>query len=129
MCHSFGHNAAAEPVRPELWLCSPTGTATASSRCHDLLPVPQTPAQPQADARIRTGDPFITSEVLYQLSYVGGSPDATVNRRGSRQSSDATRYQGSATRSTSPTAAKSAMPITASRTIAANSAGVAVSLL
>jgi hypothetical protein len=26
---------------------------------------------PQADARIRTGDPFITSEVLYQLSYVG----------------------------------------------------------
>jgi hypothetical protein len=27
---------------------------------------------PRADARIRTGDPFITSEVLYQLSYVGG---------------------------------------------------------
>ena len=26
---------------------------------------------PRADARIRTGDPFITSEVLYQLSYVG----------------------------------------------------------
>jgi hypothetical protein len=26
---------------------------------------------PKADARIRTGDPFITSEVLYQLSYVG----------------------------------------------------------
>ena len=25
-----------------------------------------------ADARTRTGDPFITSEVLYQLSYVGG---------------------------------------------------------
>jgi hypothetical protein len=25
----------------------------------------------RADARIRTGDPFITSEVLYQLSYVG----------------------------------------------------------
>ena len=25
----------------------------------------------KADARIRTGDPFITSEVLYQLSYVG----------------------------------------------------------
>jgi hypothetical protein len=24
-----------------------------------------------ADARTRTGDPFITSEVLYQLSYVG----------------------------------------------------------
>jgi hypothetical protein len=25
----------------------------------------------KADARIRTADPFITSEVLYQLSYVG----------------------------------------------------------
>jgi hypothetical protein len=29
----------------------------------------------RADARTRTGDPFITSEVLYQLSYVGsGQP-------------------------------------------------------
>ena len=27
----------------------------------------------KADARIRTADPFITSEVLYQLSYVGGA--------------------------------------------------------
>jgi hypothetical protein len=27
----------------------------------------------EADARTRTGDPFITSEVLYQLSYVGAS--------------------------------------------------------
>jgi hypothetical protein len=27
----------------------------------------------QADARTRTGDPFITSEVLYQLSYVGNA--------------------------------------------------------
>ena len=26
----------------------------------------------EADARIRTGDPIITSDVLYQLSYVGG---------------------------------------------------------
>ena len=25
----------------------------------------------EADGRTRTGDPFITSEVLYQLSYVG----------------------------------------------------------
>ena len=32
----------------------------------------ENPAQStKADARIRTGDPFITSEVLYQLSYVG----------------------------------------------------------
>ena len=30
------------------------------------------PGFPRADARTRTGDPFITSEVLYQLSYVGG---------------------------------------------------------
>jgi hypothetical protein len=29
------------------------------------------PQNPRADARTRTGDPFITSEVLYQLSYVG----------------------------------------------------------
>jgi hypothetical protein len=29
------------------------------------------PAIERADARIRTADPFITSEVLYQLSYVG----------------------------------------------------------
>ncbi len=35
--------------------------------------------KPQADARIRTGDPFITSEVLYQLSYVGDA--AKDNRR------------------------------------------------
>jgi hypothetical protein len=28
----------------------------------------------KADARIRTADPFITSEVLYQLSYVGAGP-------------------------------------------------------
>ena len=27
----------------------------------------------QADGETRTPDPFITSEVLYQLSYVGGS--------------------------------------------------------
>jgi hypothetical protein len=27
----------------------------------------------RADARTRTGDPFITSEVLYQLSYVGAA--------------------------------------------------------
>ena len=31
----------------------------------------------QADARIRTGDPFITSEVLYQLSYVGGAAESS----------------------------------------------------
>jgi hypothetical protein len=29
----------------------------------------------RADERIRTADPFITSEVLYQLSYVGEVPE------------------------------------------------------
>ena len=32
----------------------------------------------RADARIRTADPFITSEVLYQLSYVGAAPRLAV---------------------------------------------------
>jgi hypothetical protein len=32
----------------------------------------------QADARTRTGDPFITSEVLYQLSYVGEVPKCSA---------------------------------------------------
>jgi hypothetical protein len=35
----------------------------------------------RADARTRTGDPFITSEVLYQLSYVGGASTVTGSRR------------------------------------------------
>ena len=38
---------------------------------HQLSIPPQTPSELEADARTRTGDPFITSEVLYQLSYVG----------------------------------------------------------
>ena len=33
--------------------------------------------EPKADARTRTGDPFITSEVLYQLSYVGAASKAS----------------------------------------------------
>jgi hypothetical protein len=32
----------------------------------------------RADARTRTGDPFITSEVLYQLSYVGAVPTVAI---------------------------------------------------
>jgi hypothetical protein len=35
----------------------------------------------RADARIRTADPFITSEVLYQLSYVGGMKDCSLAAR------------------------------------------------
>ena len=33
----------------------------------------------RADARTRTGDPFITSEVLYQLSYVGNRPTVAAS--------------------------------------------------
>jgi hypothetical protein len=40
----------------------------AESSSHALFPC----KSGRADARTRTGDPFITSEVLYQLSYVGG---------------------------------------------------------
>ena len=36
-----------------------------------LARVPRFRLSTEADARTRTGDPFITSEVLYQLSYVG----------------------------------------------------------
>lgn len=35
----------------------------------------------EADARIRTADPFITSEVLYQLSYVGPARDSLARPR------------------------------------------------
>ena len=41
-------------------------------RLQGLLPMLENPCKSvRADARTRTGDPFITSEVLYQLSYVG----------------------------------------------------------
>jgi integrase len=60
----------------------------------------------EADARTRTGDPFITSEVLYQLSYVGSRPTvagreskprsrrATKARRRSRRSCNPPRTRG-----------------------------------
>jgi hypothetical protein len=35
----------------------------------------------RADTRTRTGDPFITSEVLYQLSYVG-APRIVASKAG-----------------------------------------------
>ena len=52
-------------------------TVPRASLCRRLLTPALTPPlamvrKPRADARTRTGDPFITSEVLYQLSYVGG---------------------------------------------------------
>ena len=45
----------------------------------ELLPICS--AFARADARIRTGDPFITSEVLYQLSYVGGRDESSDGSR------------------------------------------------
>ena len=47
---------------------------SASSRRTNIsqsMVVINAPTEPRADARTRTADPFITSEVLYQLSYVG----------------------------------------------------------
>src|SRR5215216_5345258 len=49
----------------------PSGTSEQGARRTRIKKALQTP---QADARTRTGDPFITSEVLYQLSYVGKKP-------------------------------------------------------
>ncbi len=43
-------------------------TSTPTFNCHAALRSLQIE---RADARTRTADPFITSEVLYQLSYVG----------------------------------------------------------
>ena len=47
--------------------------ARAINICRQILP--------QADAGTRTPDPFITSEVLYQLSYVGDAASLTRLRR------------------------------------------------
>lgn len=41
---------------------------------------PQASIGNQADAGTRTPDPFITSEVLYQLSYVGAASDPSRSR-------------------------------------------------
>ena len=43
------------------------------------------PSEVRADARIRTADPFITSEVLYQLSYVGPARNSLALGRGAAQ--------------------------------------------
>jgi hypothetical protein len=53
--------------RPRIWSPRRTRSATRSSAARDLGRL----TRYRADARTRTGDPFITSEVLYQLSYVG----------------------------------------------------------
>src|SRR5262249_15979253 len=54
---------------------APARRARGPSRSPSLTEDDADPApEGEADARTRTGDPFITSEVLYQLSYVGGAP-------------------------------------------------------
>jgi hypothetical protein len=46
---------------------------------HKAAVRPKNPCKFQeADARTRTGDPFITSEVLYQLSYVGEDAECSA---------------------------------------------------
>jgi conjugative relaxase-like TrwC/TraI family protein len=53
---------------------------------------PKTPPERgflRADARTRTGDPFITSEVLYQLSYVGEIPANPTLLHAGREGSQA----------------------------------------
>jgi hypothetical protein len=64
------------PVDPRIEATDSRGAfALACTRLRDLSPKVDEPRNLQAfsraDARTRTGDPFITSEVLYQLSYVG----------------------------------------------------------
>ena len=54
--------------------CAEPGTFGDISTAAPAAPQTKTPPERgflKADARTRTGDPFITSEVLYQLSYVG----------------------------------------------------------
>src|SRR5207248_598382 len=62
------------PLGPRLWagvtLCCGRAGGRHRPRRHGGRPQPD--VHRKADARTRTGDPFITSEVLYQLSYVGG---------------------------------------------------------
>jgi hypothetical protein len=49
-----------------------SGIPIVDSHLRGVFLFAQSLCQIEADARIRTADPFITSEVLYQLSYVGG---------------------------------------------------------
>ena len=60
---------------------SPGGEAPGPNTAHEPFPGQLSLLDPaldgEADARTRTGDPFITSEVLYQLSYVGGAGESS----------------------------------------------------
>jgi hypothetical protein len=59
-----GGGSCARGVREAAWHTSSTASFELKKCCRSR----------KADAQIRTGDPFITSEVLYQLSYVGEAP-------------------------------------------------------
>jgi hypothetical protein len=68
---------------PHLFRIRRLQTSSGVHPCQPLLTAPERRNAPfagrlaqqaEADARTRTGDPFITSEVLYQLSYVGQNP-------------------------------------------------------
>jgi hypothetical protein len=63
---------AAASRRP---LVDPSGAEAAISVAPSRKKSPQIE---RADARTRTGDPFITSEVLYQLSYVGKATQSSA---------------------------------------------------
>src|SRR5690349_13348500 len=65
----------------ELWSCVAAGVIETPRGGHEW------DGCEEADARTRTGDPFITSEVLYQLSYVGGAPTVAVDGRRFRSAS------------------------------------------
>jgi hypothetical protein len=63
--------ASAPGFFPRLWprpLGDPSGAATTTRGRRSKKKALE---NERADARTRTADPFITSEVLYQLSYVG----------------------------------------------------------
>jgi hypothetical protein len=64
---------------PPLWqYVSRAEKPATGDRCMWHVGGRQQRASVEADARTRTGDPFITSEVLYQLSYVGNRPTVAV---------------------------------------------------
>jgi hypothetical protein len=63
-------SSASSRARSAAGSAGASATAPSSSRSTRTSCRPATRSY-KADARTRTGDPFITSEVLYQLSYVG----------------------------------------------------------
>src|SRR5207253_1801228 len=77
-----------DPEKADVDARTDCGSASTSSHLADLPSERSTAEQAEplrspaerADARIRTADPFITSEVLYQLSYVGGAAQCTAAR-------------------------------------------------